>query len=522
MSQLRRRTQILWTVAIVLAMAALACGPTGTGGEAEVTAEVPATGEQPAGAAAPAEPQTAESKAAEDAAGAGEQPTEQAGGGGGPGYNDFQTALLNAIINRDYAAMQSMMGNPFTIAGWRSEGRALPPAQAIEELRVTYLPPTGYVYYELNEDLASLLDGSDPLTMWGTSVEAVGAVRFTGWGTDGNTEAIIIIARRPDGSYYWHAVLLAVGGFVSAPPSGGDSGGGDSGASAGGGSADVPDMTDLAAVEAFLKGALANQPSLDLSSEALKAVMTDSFLVTGLVEGGVETPAKAVEFIRQSLPASGAATFSTPDDKVVQWLSDPDEFSAALSGLVADADSRILTSGWAPGGKGEAILLIQKGGGGKYRFAGYVSTPTSFANELLQHDLDAFLADFRKALLNHNYDKLTGMMDGGLEIVGEAEGLYPQNVAAQKLKDKYLLASSTITEESLDARLLYASGTWQYTYSDLLGYEVSACCGSGVKVVAAKHIGGWGPDGTGEAILIVIQKTQGGNFKWYGFIEGPF
>lgn len=206
-----------WVILAVLMLAALACNtpttqptqssavtlppPTATVAEAAEEEQPPPTEEPPTQEEDSPEPPT-------DA-----PETEPSPSPGSPvSYQAFHDSLLDALTRRDYDSMQAKMGDPFIFALWRSESYETSPAEAIVQLRENYLPPEAYIDYYLGEDLKALL-GTDPLTMWGPDVEVSGAVRFTGWGKDGETEALIIIARRPDGMYYWRAVLLAPGGF---------------------------------------------------------------------------------------------------------------------------------------------------------------------------------------------------------------------------------------------------------------------------------------------------------------------
>jgi hypothetical protein len=126
----------------------------------------------------------------------------------------FQDDLLNGITNnRDYGLLQSLMGDTFTIGYWESEGVELSPLDAALELEANLLPPQAFVAYTLTGDLKGLLGGLDPLTLFGPNVDAVRAIHSTGWGNDGTAEAILIIAQRPDGSYYWHGIVYAPSGF---------------------------------------------------------------------------------------------------------------------------------------------------------------------------------------------------------------------------------------------------------------------------------------------------------------------
>lgn len=136
-----------------------------------------------------------------------------------PPVDDFVARLMLALIERKYDDLQPMMGNPFSIGYWRSEGTELPPGVAIAQLRTTYLAPSAALAFDTTTDLSALLDGMDPLAMWGPDVNAVKAIYVTGLGLERNDEAILIVALDQGGAPYWHGMLAAAGGFDQGEPS---------------------------------------------------------------------------------------------------------------------------------------------------------------------------------------------------------------------------------------------------------------------------------------------------------------
>lgn len=123
----------------------------------------------------------------------------------------FIQLLQQGLAARDKAALQSLMGDPFTLAFWRSEGLQVSPAQAVEQVLNNYLPAGG---------AGPLLDAGHPVlarlfadaVTTGTG-EALIPVHVSGWGAQGQDEAVLFIARRADGSLYWQGALTAQGGF---------------------------------------------------------------------------------------------------------------------------------------------------------------------------------------------------------------------------------------------------------------------------------------------------------------------
>jgi len=130
------------------------------------------------------------------------------------GSDAFLASLMLAMVQHDYPQLQALMGDSFALAGWRAEGSQLPSAVAVVELRNNYLTPNHTIVFNADQDVSTLLDGADPLAMWGPTVAAVRAVYVMGLGADGQADALLIIAQKPDGAFYWHGMLVAVGGFT--------------------------------------------------------------------------------------------------------------------------------------------------------------------------------------------------------------------------------------------------------------------------------------------------------------------
>lgn len=127
--------------------------------------------------------------------------------------NDFAEQLGTALVQHDYAQLQSAMGHDFVLANWGSEGRAVPPAVAIIQLRNHYLSAGSAAALPNKVDWTKLLDGHDPLTLWDRQVQAAKAIYVTGLGADQQDEALLIVAQQADGTPYWSSMLVAPGGF---------------------------------------------------------------------------------------------------------------------------------------------------------------------------------------------------------------------------------------------------------------------------------------------------------------------
>lgn len=122
----------------------------------------------------------------------------------------FELQLQNALGARDPAALQALMGPDFLLGYWRSEGSTLPAGEATAQILTNLLNPVAAPV------LGPLPDtfGFDPASMVYNSDDQFAHAAFSsGWGPDGRGEALLVVARRPDGSLYFHSLLYAPDGF---------------------------------------------------------------------------------------------------------------------------------------------------------------------------------------------------------------------------------------------------------------------------------------------------------------------
>ena len=132
----------------------------------------------------------------------------------------FQAALLQAIQSRDQMGLAQLMTENFTSGWWRGEMGDLPRADALVELYSDQLGSPEMVGTAADVDLKALLGGTDPLGILRPEAGVVSTLVVTGWGKDGEDEAILFIARQPDGSLRWAGTMLILGGITS-PQTGG-------------------------------------------------------------------------------------------------------------------------------------------------------------------------------------------------------------------------------------------------------------------------------------------------------------
>lgn len=125
----------------------------------------------------------------------------------------FADQLRTALVLQDYDQLQHLMGSPFVMADWHSERKEVPPAVAIVQLRNHYLGAGSAVATPTKVAWRDLLGDSDPLAIDGADVRAVEAIYVTGLSANRREEALLIVAQQPDGTPYWHGMVVAPGGF---------------------------------------------------------------------------------------------------------------------------------------------------------------------------------------------------------------------------------------------------------------------------------------------------------------------
>ena len=128
----------------------------------------------------------------------------------------FTQSIVDHLNAKNFEAGKSMMDPSFTMAFWQSQGLSLTPDEAVQQLQSNYIGASTILIPDPNKDLNALLAGFNPYSVMGLDPSTSQALFVSGWGQDGQGEAILYAARRADGSLYWYGVLIAPGGF--APP----------------------------------------------------------------------------------------------------------------------------------------------------------------------------------------------------------------------------------------------------------------------------------------------------------------
>ncbi len=132
-----------------------------------------------------------------------------------PGYLGSVDEMIDAVQYNigigNYAPFSYLIGDPFIFGFWQSEGLSLSRGEAYQELVNNYLPsPEEFVVYANPTEFPEL-NGVPLENMWGPDVDVAGSLYSTGWGPDGTSEAIVVIARCQEetyDTYFWYSVLI--------------------------------------------------------------------------------------------------------------------------------------------------------------------------------------------------------------------------------------------------------------------------------------------------------------------------
>jgi len=127
----------------------------------------------------------------------------------------FSGQLRQSVESADFDAMRSLMDeNLFVIAFW--PGNSLPPLpadDAIGQLRNLHMTGGPIRFPEPDAPLSELLGNQDPLHIFQSDVQVVDVLFSQGWGSEGLGEAMLFVAQRADGSFWWYSIIIAPTGF---------------------------------------------------------------------------------------------------------------------------------------------------------------------------------------------------------------------------------------------------------------------------------------------------------------------
>lgn len=118
----------------------------------------------------------------------------------GLGLDPLLERLDRGVSTKDYAALQTMMADPFQLGFYKAEGSSLAPADAIQQLRDSYLGP-GAPRLDFSVDARKLLG-----ERVGLGPDVVHVVYSPGWGPEKNDDAFLFIGNA-NGRARWSGML---------------------------------------------------------------------------------------------------------------------------------------------------------------------------------------------------------------------------------------------------------------------------------------------------------------------------
>jgi hypothetical protein len=129
------------------------------------------------------------------------------------GLAQFTITLQTALTQRDFATAQAQMSDPFGFGPYRSEWSQLAPADMAAQLEMM-LPEGATLQFNPEADVVAMLDGQNPQMMLGPDVTVTAVWHSSGWGAEGQDEAIMFIEEMADGRFAWKAMIYAPAGFL--------------------------------------------------------------------------------------------------------------------------------------------------------------------------------------------------------------------------------------------------------------------------------------------------------------------
>lgn len=135
------------------------------------------------------------------------------------GFDDLSAAppsagfpVVDALNARDESGLAAQMADPFAFGFWRTEWQSLTPDEALVPI-MDQLPDGARLDSTTDQAAFPDLDGQPVETMLGPDVPLEQVVFVTGWGPEGQGEALLFMARSEGGAPVWQAMLFAREGF---------------------------------------------------------------------------------------------------------------------------------------------------------------------------------------------------------------------------------------------------------------------------------------------------------------------
>lgn len=126
-----------------------------------------------------------------------------------PPEPDAVSLILELLADGDYASLEPLLGDPFIIGYWLSEGQSLAPAEVIPMLETNLLPDPESVTFTRDREQFPDLGGVDPVQLFGPDAGIVDLAYSQGWGNEALGEAILTFAEDADGQLFWHGLIYS-------------------------------------------------------------------------------------------------------------------------------------------------------------------------------------------------------------------------------------------------------------------------------------------------------------------------
>ncbi len=405
------------------------------------------------------------------------------------------STLPEALANQDYAALEELMGEPFLIGYWHSEGLTLTPVEAIEQLQINLLPNPAKATFTVDLAMFPNLGEFDPTLAFGPDVLITDLIYSMGWGMDGEDEAILAIGQSPEGNRYWHGIIFAFGGFAALP-------------------VQVPDNSDLSFEAATYRN---NSNNFEFNYPGAWDFTEQVFGPRG----------SGAQFFSEGEPIFSATVFLWDPKNDLDAYIDIRKQGWSSSSMVVAEEELVLVDGrrafqfeiQGPDGSGVYSLLTEVGENyleltGPVELAefGEIAQTLQFL-EGSTVEPEAGLAEFVKQLASAVTARDLALMqvlmneEFGFAFWGSEGYRVSHEQAMVNLQNNHFPAEMTISfvVDSPDL-------------SDVLGpRSILSIWDPARNPVDALFSTGWGLDSQDEAFLIIIQKPDG-SYAWDGII----
>jgi hypothetical protein len=125
--------------------------------------------------------------------------------------------LIGTLEQKDVDTLKWMMGERFVFIDWKGQTAEVGREEALERMRKEFFVNNSAPVVMRSTDIQALL-GADPLTQWGSNVNAVRAMHVMGLADQGGNEAVFVVALDSSGKRYLHGVIIPPGGYFQKDP----------------------------------------------------------------------------------------------------------------------------------------------------------------------------------------------------------------------------------------------------------------------------------------------------------------